>query len=638
MADAALPQGAKQTGLAAAAKSGNAHGKGPAPGSAEAAPAANFLRTLINEDQRTGKYGGRVVTRFPPEPNGYLHYGHAKSICLNFGLAAEYGGICHLRFDDTNPAKEDVEYEDSIADTVRWLGFDWGEHRYHASDYYDRLYAFAEWFVEHGMAYVDSQTADEVRASRGTLTQPGSPSPYRDRSVAENLALFRRMRAGEFPDGAHVLRLKIDMASPNLNMRDPAIYRIRHEAHHRTGDKWCIYPLYDYTHCISDALERITHSICTLEFQDHRPLYDWVIEKLADGGQLPRPLPQQHEFARLNLTCVVLSKRRLIQMVEQGYVDGWDDPRMPTLVGARRRGFTPGGFRLFAERIGVSKSDSWIDMSVLEDCMREDLNASAQRRIAVLDPVRLVIDNYPEGVVEMCEAPNHPQQPELGRRALPFSRELWIEREDFQERPQKGYFRLSPGAEARLRYAYIVRCVGCDKDAEGNVTTVHCTYDPNTRTGTPGADARKVKGNLHWLSAHAAQPAQVRLYDRLFAVPFPGARLPRGAAAEGATVVPPVVSGPGQPALVAGDDDEEPEIAERNFLEDLNPASKHVITAWVEPALADVAAAACFQFERHGYFVADLRDHAPGRPVFNRAVTLRDSWARPAAGKAGSGR
>jgi glutaminyl-tRNA synthetase len=639
MADAAPPQGAQPAApVAVASKSRSDTGPRRAHGSGEAAPAANFLRTIISDDQRTGKYGGRVVTRFPPEPNGYLHYGHAKSICLNFGLAAENGGTCHLRFDDTNPAKEDVEYEDSIADSVRWLGFEWGVHRYHASDYYDQLYAFAEWFIEHAQAYVDSQTADEVRVSRGTLTQPGTPSPYRDRSIALNLDLFRRMRAGEFPDGAHVLRLKIDMASPNLNLRDPAIYRIRHESHHRTGDQWCIYPLYDYTHCISDALERITHSICTLEFQDHRPLYDWVIEKLADGGQLPRPLPQQYEFARLNLTCVVLSKRRLIEMVDKGYVDGWDDPRMPTLVGARRRGFTPGGFRLFAERIGVSKSDSWIDMSVLEDCMREDLNASAQRRIAVLDPVRLVIDNYPEGAVEMCDAPNHPQQPELGRRALPFARELWIEREDFQEHPQKGYFRLSPGAEARLRYAYIVRCVGVDKDADGNVTTVHCTYDPDTRTGTPGADARKVKGNLHWLSVHAARPAEVRLYDRLFAVPFPGARLPRGAAAEGAATVLPVVSGPGLPALVAGDDDEVPEISERNFLEDLNPDSKHVITAWVEPALADVAAAACFQFERHGYFIADLKDHAPGRPVFNRAVTLRDSWARPAAGRAGPGR
>ena len=376
--------------------------------------ASNFLRAIVADDNRSQKYGGRVVTRFPPEPNGYLHYGHAKSIILNFGLAAENNGTCHLRFDDTNPLKEDVEFEDTIADTVRWLGYDWGGHRYHASDYYGDLYRFAEWFIGQGLAYVDSQSAEEMRGTRGTLTQPGRDSPYRNRTVAENLDLFRRMRAGEFPDGAHILRLKIDMRSANVNMRDPAIYRIRHASHHRTGDTWCIYPLYDYTHAISDALERITHSICTLEFQDHRPLYDWVIEKLADGGQLERPLPQQYEFARLNLTYVVLSKRRLVELVEGGHVDGWDDPRMPTLVGARRRGFTPEGFRLLAERIGVSKTDSWIDMSVLEDCMRDDLNARAQRRIAVLDPVKLVIDNYPAGQGEDCFAPNHPQQPDLG--------------------------------------------------------------------------------------------------------------------------------------------------------------------------------------------------------------------------------
>jgi glutaminyl-tRNA synthetase len=608
-----------------------AQGAGAAhDGTAAGAPVSNFLRAIIGEDRRSNKYGGRVVTRFPPEPNGYLHYGHAKSICLNFGLAAENDGVCHLRYDDTNPAKEDVEYEDSIADSVRWLGFDWGPHRYHASDYYDRLYAFAEWFIGQGLAYVDSQTPAQVRASRGTLTQPGVASPYRDRRVAENLDLFRRMRAGEFPDGAHVLRLKIDMASPNLNLRDPAIYRIRHEPHHRTGDKWCIYPLYDYTHSISDALERITHSICTLEFQDHRPLYDWVIEKLADGGQLQRPLPQQHEFARLNLTYVVLSKRRLIELVTKGQVDGWDDPRMPTLVGARRRGFTAEGFRLFAERIGVSKSDSWIDMSVLEDCMREDLNARAERRIAVLDPLRLVIDNYPEGGTEECYAPNHPQRPDLGRRALTFSRELWIEREDFMEQPPKGYFRLAPGAEARLRYAYIVKCVGCDKDAAGNVTTVHCTYDPDTRSGTAGADARKVKGNLHWLAASDARQADVRLYERLFAVPFPGARLPLGVPANGAAAVP-VAALPeaGHSVAVAGDDDDAPELAERNYLDDLNPDSKRVITAYVEAAVLAAAAGESFQFERHGYFVADLKDHTAVRPVFNRTVTLRDSRDRP---------
>jgi len=566
------------------------------------------------------------VTRFPPEPNGYLHYGHAKSIILNFGLAAENGGRCNLRFDDTNPAKEDVEFETSIADAVRWLGFDWGSHRYHASDYYDQLYVFAEWFIEHDLAYVESSTPAEMRALRGTLTEAGRPSAYRSRGVAENLDLFRRMRAGEFPDGAHVLRLKIDMASPNVNMRDPAIYRIRHASHHRTGDRWCIYPLYDYTHCISDALEGITHSICTLEFQDHRPLYDWVLARLADGGQLPRPLPQQHEFARLNLTHVLLSKRKLIQLVAQGHVDGWDDPRMPTLVGARRRGFTPEGFRLFAERIGVSKSDSWIDMSVLEDCMREDLNARAPRRMAVLDPVRLVIDNYPEGRTEECLAPNHPQQPDLGKRALPFARELWIERDDYQENATKGYFRLTPGAEVRLRFAYIVRCVGAQKDAAGNVVAVHCTYDPATRSGTPGADARKVRGNIHWLSADHAVAAEVRLYDRLFAVPFPGARNPTGAPADGVAAAATVA----HTAVVAGDDvdDEAAEPVERNWLADLNPGSKSVITAHMEPALAGASAGEQFQFERHGYFVADLEDSAPGKPVFNRTVTLRDSRAQ----------
>src|SRR5512144_466901 len=455
---AALPHKPRGRTLPAAGSKGSGSTGGTS------VPAANFLRAIIAEDNRSGKYGGRVVTRFPPEPNGYLHYGHSKSIILNFGLAAENGGQCNLRFDDTNPATEDVEFESSIAEAVRWLGFDWGTHRYHASDYYDKLYEFAEWFIEHDLAYVESSTADEMRALRGTLTEAGRPSRYRSRSVAENLDLFRRMKAGEFPDGAHVLRLKIDLASPNINMRDPTIYRIRHASHHRTGDTWCIYPLYDYTHRISDALERITHSICTLEFQDHRPLYDWVIEKLAEGGMLERPLPQQYEFARLNLTYVVLSKRKLIELVEGGHVDGWDDPRMPTLVGARRRGFTPEGFRIFGERIGVSKSDSWIDMSILEDCMRDDLNASAQRRIAVLDPVRLVIDNYPANESEECFAPNHPQRPELGKRALPFGRELWIERDDFSEHPPKGYFRLSPGAEVRLRYAYLIRCTGVEKN------------------------------------------------------------------------------------------------------------------------------------------------------------------------------
>jgi glutaminyl-tRNA synthetase len=577
-----------------------------------AAQVTNFIRNIIDADLAQGKnamrtWGGkpgpastqsgappdpaRVRTRFPPEPNGYLHYGHAKSICLNFGLAQLYGGRCHMRFDDTNPVTEDTEYVDSILDAVKWLGFDWGENLYYASDYFDALYAFAEAFIQHGLAYVDSLSADEMREFRGTLTEAGKTSPYRDRSRDENLALFRRMKAGEFADGTHVLRLKIDMASPNINMRDPVIYRIRHAHHHRTGDKWCVYPMYDYTHCISDALENITHSLCTLEFEDHRPLYDWVLEKLADFGLLLRPLPQQYEFARLNLSYVVLSKRKLIQLVEEKHVDGWDDPRMPTLVGARRRGFMPEGFRLFADRIGVSKSDSWIDMSVLEDCMRETLNESAPRRIAVLDPVKLVIDNYPADKEELCEAPNHPQKPEWGKRALPFSRELWIEREDYMDAPSKGYFRLFPGNQVRLRYGYVLKCTGADKDAGGNVTAVHCEMFADSRSGTPGADAYKVKGNIHWVSARHACKAEVRLYDRLFAVPHPG--------------------------------------SERDFLEDMNPDSKKLIQAFCEPALKDAKPEERFQFERHGYFCVDRRDATAGAPVFNRTVTLRDSWGKP---------
>ena len=601
--------------------------KPAAPGAGTAAPTSNFLRAIIADDQRSGRYGGRVVTRFPPEPNGYLHYGHAKSIILNFGLAAENDGRCHLRFDDTNPLKEDVEFEDAIAASVRWLGYDWGEHRYHASDYYDDLYRFAEWFVERGLAYVDSQSAEDLRASRGTLTEPGRESPYRNRPAAQSLDLLRRMKAGEFPDGAHVLRLRIDMASPNVNLRDPAIYRIRHASHHRTGDRWCVYPLYDYTHCISDALERITHSICTLEFQDHRPLYDWVIGKLADGGLLERPLPRQYEFARLNLTYVVLSKRKLIQLVEGGHVDGWDDPRMPTLVGARRRGFTPDGFRLFAERIGVSKSDSWIDMGVLEDAMRDELNATAPRRIAVLDPLRLVIDNFDADRTEVCRPPNHPQKPELGTRELALRRELWIERDDFAEHPPKGYFRLSPGAEVRLRYGYVVRCTGFEKDADGRATLVRCTLDESTRSGTPGAEARKVKGNIHWLPVDGAVAAEVRLYDRLFRVPFPGARDPWGG--RGADGEPAAIDAA---PVVAGDDVEAAEPVERDWRDDLNPDSKRVIRAFIEPALAAAAREERFQFERHGYFVADPADHEPGRPVFHRAVTLKDSWGKASAG------
>ncbi|HTS22725.1 MAG TPA: glutamine--tRNA ligase/YqeY domain fusion protein [Casimicrobiaceae bacterium] len=594
------------------------------PHEAGAAPSSNFLRQIIAEDLRSGKYGGRVVTRFPPEPNGYLHIGHAKSICLNFGLAAENGGVCHLRFDDTNPVKEDVEFEDSIKEAVRWLGYDWGEHLYHASDYFDRLYAFARHFIKAGLAYVDSSTPDEMRRLRGTLTEAGTASPYRDRSAEENLDLFRRMKEGEFPDGAHVLRLKIDLASPNINLRDPAIYRIRHTSHHRTGDRWCVYPLYDYTHCISDALERITHSICTLEFQDHRPLYDWVIEQLARGGLLQRPLPHQYEFARLNLTYTVMSKRKLIELVDGRHVDGWDDPRLPTLAGLRRRGHTPESIRLFAERIGVSKAHQWIDMGVLEDCLRDDLNERAERRVAVLDPVRLVIDNYPADAEEDCLAPNHPQKPEAGHRTLKLARELWIEREDYEESPPKGYFRLAPGAEVRLRYAYIVKCTGVERDAQGNLVAVHCSYDPQTRSGTPGAEARKVKGNIHWLSVRHAQVAEVRLYDRLFVAPQPGS---------GASVPE---MGPGRSTRETGfgEDIVFDEPTERNYLDDLNPRSRKVVSAYVEPALKDAEREQRFQFERHGYFVADAKDHSAAAPVFNRAVTLRDSWGKsPAKGR-----
>ena len=559
----------------------------PAPAEPRAARGpltTNFLRNIIDEDNRIDKHAGKVATRFPPEPNGYLHIGHAKSICLNFGLARDYGGVCHMRFDDTNPVKEDTEYVDSILDTVKWLGFDWGEHLYYASDYFEKLYEYSEQLIRDGKAYVDSLSADEIRSHRGTLTEAGKNSPYRDRSIEENLDFFRRMRSGEFADGVHVLRAKIDMASPNINLRDPVLWRIRHAHHHRTGDKWCIYPMYDFTHAISDALEHITHSICTLEFEDHRPLYDWSVENV------PVPYrPYQYEFARLNLTYTVLSKRKLIDLVEGKFVDGWDDPRMPTLVGVRRRGFTPEAMRLFCERIGVSKADSLIDMSVLENCVREDLNERAPRGIAVLDPLKLIIDNYPDGQEEDCLAPNHPQQPELGKRAVKFNNELWIERDDFMETPSKGYFRLAPGAEVRLRYGYIVKCVSVDKDASGNVIAIHCTYDPATKSGA--TETRKVKGNIHWLSAKHALPAQVRLYDRLFNVPHPG----------------------------SGDHD---------YKLDLNPDSKKIITAFVEPMLTETQAGSGFQFERNGYFVADMKDHQPGKPVFNRTVSLRDSWAK----------
>lgn len=549
---------------------------------------SNFIRSIIEEDNRTGKWNGRVETRFPPEPNGYLHIGHAKSICLNFGLAREYNGICHLRFDDTNPEKEEQEYVDSICDSVRWLGFDWGEHLHYASDYFDQLYRFAEYLIEQGKAYVDSLTAEEIRALRGTLTEAGENSPYRDRTVEENLYLFRRMKAGEFADGEHVLRAKIDMTSPNINLRDPVLYRIRHVSHHRSGNKWCIYPMYDFTHCISDALERITHSLCTLEFEDHRPLYDWVLDQLLEVLQCH---PQQIEFARLNLTYTVMSKRKLMELVERGIVDGWDDPRLSTLAGLRRRGYTPESIRLFAERIGVSKADSWIDMGVLEDCLREDLNERSQRRLAILDPLKVVIENYPEDRVEDCSAPNHPQKPEAGNRALPLSREIYIERSDFMEAPPKGYFRLSPGREVRLRYAYIIQCTSVVKNSSGEIVEIRCTYDPDTKSGTAGADKRKVKGNIQWLSAPHAREAEVRLYDRLFTDPHPGA---------GGT----------------------------DYLSFLNHDSRRTITAFVEPSLADAQPEERFQFERHGYFVADRRDTLPGSPIFNRAVTLRDSWSK----------
>ena len=562
-------------------------------------PASNFVRNIIDEDLRTGKWDGRVETRFPPEPNGYLHYGHAKSICLNFGLAEAYGGVCHMRFDDTNPETEEQEYVDSILEAVHWLGFDWGEHLYFASDYFDTMYACALSLISAGKAYVDSQSADDMRARRGTLTEPGKDSPYRERSVEENLDLFSRMRAGEFPEGTHILRAKIDMASANINMRDPAIYRIRHVAHHRAGDKWPIYPMYTFAHPIEDAIENITHSVCTLEFEDQRPFYDWLLDALADAGHFSRPLPQQIEFARLNLTYVVLSKRKLIQLVNEGHVAGWDDPRLPTLIGARRRGFTAAGFRRFAERIGVSKADSWIDMSVLEECMRDDLNAAAERRVAVLDPLKLIITNYAAGESELCQAPNHPLKPELGKRDMPFSRELWIEREDFMEEPVKGFHRLYPGNMVRLRYGFVVKCTGCEKDAAGTVTTVFAEYMPDSRSGTPGADNYKVKGNLHWVSVAHAYEAEVRIYDRLFAHPHPGQRREGDA----------------------------PEL-ERDFLTDINPDSRRSLIAYLEPILKDARPEEHFQFERHGYFVADRIDSKPGSPAFNRTVTLKDSWAK----------
>ncbi|MGE0335558.1 MAG: glutamine--tRNA ligase/YqeY domain fusion protein, partial [Gammaproteobacteria bacterium] len=551
--------------------------------STPADPRPNFIRNLIDDDLAQGRHR-TVATRFPPEPNGYLHIGHAKSICLNFGIARDYQGTCNLRMDDTNPEKESDEYERAIEEDVKWLGFSWDDRYYHASDYFEQLHDYAVHLISTGNAYVDSLSADDIRAYRGTLTEPGRDSPYRTRSVAENLDLFARMRAGEFPDGTHVLRAKIDMASPNVNLRDPVIYRIRNTAHHRTGDRWHIYPMYDYTHCISDALEGITHSLCTLEFEDHRPLYDWVLD------HLPVPChPQQIEFARLEVNFTITSKRKLHALVSEGLVDGWDDPRLPTLKGMRRRGYSPRALREFCERVGLTKKNTVIDMGVLETCVREDLDVSTPRMMAVLDPLKVVIEDYPEGQVESLEAPNHPKDPSLGTRHIPFARELFIERDDFMEDPPKKFHRLGPGREVRLRYGYLVTCREVIKDADGRVVELRCTHDPASRGGN-APDGRQVKGTIHWVAAPTARRAEVRLYDRLFTVPDPGVR--------------------------------------EDFRNLLNPDSKRVIvTALIEPALAASVPEQRFQFERLGYFCAD-RESTAERPVFNRTVTLRDTWAK----------
>jgi len=580
-----------------------------------AAPAANFLRNIIEADLAAGRYEGkrwagrpgpapvqaaggpdpaRIRTRFPPEPNGYLHIGHAKSICLNFGLARDYGGVCHLRFDDTNPEKEDQEYVDSIIDSVRWLGFDWtsggAEHLYYASDYFEYMYEFAEALVQAGHAYVDEQSAEQMRATRGTLTEPGSDSPWRDRPAGESLRLLREMRDGAHPDGSMVLRARIDMASPNINLRDPVLYRIRHADHHRTGDRWRIYPMYSWAHPVEDALEGITHSICTLEFEDQRPFYDWILARLAELGKLAAPLPRQHEFARLNLSYIVTSKRKLLQLVREGHVEGWDDPRMPTLAGLRRRGYTPSAIRLFCDRTGVSKANSRIDYALLEQALRDDLDPVAPRSVAVLQPLKLVISNYPAGQSETCTAPLNPHDPDAGQREFPLSRELWIERDDFRIEPPKKYFRLFPGNLVRLKYAYVIRCTGYTLDDDGNVVEVQAEYLPETRSGTPGADSVKVKGNITWVSAAHAVPAAIRLYDRLFADPHPD----------------------------AGDKD---------FLAALNPHSMQVVQGWLEPG-TQAGPGATWQFERLGYFTADTKLSTPQAPVLNRIATLRDSWGQ----------
>ncbi len=548
---------------------------------------SDFIRDIIDDDRKAGRLRGPVATRFPPEPNGYPHIGHAKSICLNFGIAEQYGGTCNLRMDDTDPSGESMEYVKSIIRDVKWLGFDWQDRLFYASDYYEKLYRYALALIRKGKAYVCDLNPDEIRQYRGTLSEPGRESPYRNRTVEENLDLFERMRAGEFPDGSRVLRAKIDMGSPNVTMRDPIMYRIKKENHYRTGDAWCIYPMYDFAHCLSDYIEGITHSICTLEFENNRPLYDWFLDELVE-----RPRPRQIEFARLNLSYTVMSKRKLLELVETGVVGGWDDPQMPTLSGMRRRGFTPEAIRKFCEKIGVSKNDSLIDMALLENCVRDDLNEKALRVLAVLRPLRVVIDNYPEGQVEMFDCPYHPKNPDAGSRKVPFSRNLFIEREDFMEEPPKKFFRLSPGREVRLRYGYFIRCVGFEKDpATGEVAEIHCTYDPQTRSGF-APDGRKVDATIHWVSAPHAVPAEVRLYDRLFRVPD-------------------ALSEPGE------------------FKEYLNPKSLEVLQdCRLEPSLAAAASEQRFQFERLGYFCRDAGNATEKAIVFNRTVTLRDTWAK----------
>jgi glutaminyl-tRNA synthetase len=550
------------------------------------APGVDFIRAIVEEDLAVGRHNGRVATRFPPEPNGYLHIGHAKAICLNFGIAEERGGICNLRFDDTNPTKEDIEYVDAIREDVAWLGFTWAAELY-ASDYFERLYQFAIELIRRDLAYVDSLSADEMRGYRGTLTEPGRNSPYRDRPIAESLDLFARMHAGEFPDGAHVLRAKIDMASPNINMRDPTLYRIRHAHHHRTGDIWCIYPMYDFAHPLSDAIERITHSLCTLEYEAHRPLYNWLVDNLIEGDK-----PRQYEFARLNLNYTVMSKRKLLQLVEQQYVSGWDDPRMPTISGLRRRGYTPESIRDFCARIGVAKKENVIDVAQLEHSVREDLNKRARRVMTVLRPLKIVITNYPEDRVEYVDVINNPEDETAGTREVPFSRELYIERDDFMEKPPKKFFRLSPGNEVRLRCAYFITCTDVVKDAAGEIVELRCTYDPATRGGD-APDRRRVKATLHWVSAAHAVPVEVRLYDRLFKAEEPE-NVPEG----------------------------------KTFLDNLNPASLEVLRdCRAEPSLADAPIGTRVQFERIGYFCVDP-DTTPGHVVFNRTVSLRDPWTK----------